>query len=247
MKIKKLLFTVAFTLSVALAAAQNFADSVRTEGYLPIRRTDATKWMLRYNGDILRYQAENNKPDADLNCDVLFLGSSSINLWKDIYTDMAPMKIIRRSYGGATIRDMIYNYNTIARGYNPRKIAIYVENDLGFSKESMTAGDTYDMFRLFIQMVQRDYPGVPLYIISLKPSFNKQDQLPDQLVVNKLLREFADRTPAVGYIDITKDMYYADGKLREDIFVEDRLHMNRKGYDIWTAIIKPILIEGLGL
>lgn len=56
----------------------------------------------------------------DTSCDVLFLGSSSINLWDNIYRDMAPLKILRRSYGGAALQDMLYNYDVIAGDITPQ-------------------------------------------------------------------------------------------------------------------------------
>ena len=97
------------------AEAQTPQDSVRFIGYLPVRHTDPTKWITRYQSEIDRYQTENQML-KDTSCDVLFLGSSSINLWDNIYRDMAPLKILRRSYGGAALRDMLYNYDVIARG-----------------------------------------------------------------------------------------------------------------------------------
>lgn len=230
-------------LSISLQA-QTAIDSTRISGYIPVYRADETKWLQRFQHDMDKYEKENAEL-TDFSCDVLVLGSSSVNLWHNIHNDLAPLKIIRRSYGGSTVRDNIYNYNTIARGYSPRKIAFYIENDLGNSKESISPGELYDLFRVFIQMLQRDYPQIPIYIISLKPSFNKQYQIPDQLIVNSLLADYAQRTPFVNFLDITQPMYDAQGNLREDIFIEDRLHMNQKGYDLWTAIIKPALAEGI--
>ena len=43
------------------------------------------------------------------------------------------------------------------------------------------------------------------------------------------------------YIDITKVMYDEAGNLRQDIFVEDKLHLNAEGYRLWTEVIKPYL------
>jgi hypothetical protein len=36
-------------------------------------------------------------------------------------------------------------------------------------------------------------------------------------------------------------MLGADGKPKPDIFLKDRLHMNLKGYELWTGIIRPYL------
>jgi lysophospholipase L1-like esterase len=34
-----------------------------------------------------------------------------------------------------------------------------------------------------------------------------------------------------------------DGLPKLDIFVADRLHMNRKGYELWKPIIGPVLVK----
>jgi lysophospholipase L1-like esterase len=36
-------------------------------------------------------------------------------------------------------------------------------------------------------------------------------------------------------------MLDGNGVVLQDIFVDDNLHMNAKGYDIWTNVLKPIL------
>jgi hypothetical protein len=231
----------ALLLAITFSSAQSpvvktVNDSTYISEYLRIHHTDDTKWLRRYQKDIDRY-IDINRTLTDFSCDLLIFGSSSINMWTNIYNDLSPLKIIRRSYGGATIRDMLYNYDVIARGYNPKKIAIYVENDIGGDRD-LTVGDTYDMFRVFTARIQRDYPGIPFYIISLKPSPLKAYHLKKQLMINSLITDFAKRTHNVFYIDITKDMYDNDGKVRKDIFLKDSLHMNQTGYDIWTKIIK---------
>ncbi len=124
---------------------------------IPFERTDRTEWIKRYQHDIDNYKKE-NKQLKDRSCDVLFLGSSSINLWNTIYEDFAPLKIIRRSYGGSTLRDILYNYKIVAKPYNPKKILLYVENDLGSSKESVSAVKCFDLFRILITKLKKRPP-----------------------------------------------------------------------------------------
>jgi len=230
-----------FLLVTTFASAQTATPTTLIKTVIPFEQRDETSWITRYQKDITNYQKE-NKRLKDLSCDVLFLGSSSINLWDTIYEDFAPLKLIRRSYGGATLRDMIYNYNTIAKGYTPKSIVLYVENDLGNHKEGVNAVKCFDLFRIFIDKLKKDYPNTPLIVVSLKPSQHKADQLKDQLLVNALLEENAT-AQGYTYIDITKVMYDEAGNLRTDIFKEDNLHMNAEGYKLWTAILKPLLIK----
>ena len=237
----KRILLLLFLLVTTFASAQTATPTTLIKTVIPFEQRDETSWITRYQGDINRYQKE-NKRLKDLSCDVLFLGSSSINLWDTIYEDFAPLKLIRRSYGGATLRDMIYNYNTIAKGYTPKSILLYVENDLGNHKEGVSAVKCFDLFRIFIDKLKKDYPNTPLIVVSLKPSQHKADQLKDQLLVNALLEENAT-AQGYTYVDITKVMYDEAGNLRTDIFKEDNLHMNAEGYKLWTAILKPLLIK----
>ena len=241
-RMKRILLLL-FLLVTTFASAQTATPTTLIKSVIPFEQRDETSWITRYQGDINRYQKE-NKRLKDLSCDVLFLGSSSINLWDTIYEDFAPLKLIRRSYGGATLRDMIYNYNTIAKGYTPKSILLYVENDLGSHKEGVNAVKCFDLFRIFIDKLKKDYPNTPLIVVSLKPSQHKADQLKDQLLVNALLEENAS-AQGYTYVDITKVMYDEAGNLRTDIFKEDNLHMNAEGYKLWTAILKPLLLKSI--
>ena len=237
----KRILLLLFLLVTTFASAQTATPTTLIKTVIPFEQRDETSWITRYQKDITNYQKE-NKRLKDLSCDVLFLGSSSINLWDTIYEDFAPLKLIRRSYGGATLRDMIYNYNTIAKGYTPKSILLYVENDLGNHKEGVNAVKCFDLFRIFIDKLKKDYPNTPLIVVSLKPSQHKADQLKDQLLVNALLEQNAS-AQGYTYVDITKVMYDEAGNLRTDIFKEDNLHMNAEGYKLWTAILKPLLIK----
>ena len=104
------------------AEAQTPQDSVRFIGYLPVRHTDPTKWITRYQSEIDRYQTENQML-KDTSCDVLFLGSSSINLWDNIYRDMAPLKIL-----GSACEVIFYVNHNAAGVISPGDYIIIVEH-----------------------------------------------------------------------------------------------------------------------
>lgn len=245
-RIKKAFFLLGALLCLPFGMqGQVGPDSVRLSECLRAEHADALGWITRYQADIDRY-ADENRRLADKGCDVLFLGSSSINMWDNIVADMAPLRVIRRSYGGAAIRDMLYNYDVIARGYHPRSIVLYVENDLSGSREDLTVFQTFDFFRVFLERLGRDYPGVPVYVLSFKPSYARESILPKQRAINALLEEYAGVTDGVTYVDVAACMYDGSGVLRRDIFKPDNLHMNQTGYDLWTARLKPLLLEAAG-
>ena len=48
----------------------------------------------------------------------------------------------------------------------------------------------------------------------------------------------------VSYIDVWTPMLNANGQPRGELFGPDKLHMNRRGYQLWTQIIAPHLQLG---
>lgn len=208
---------------------------------LQLERSDARSWIQRDGKAIERFKAEDAQR-KNRGCDVLFVGSSSFRMWSTLTEDMAPLKVVNRGYGGSTIRDILFYYDDLLKPHQPGKIILYVENDFSGSQKDLSVGDAYDWFRIFAQRVRRDFPGVPLYIVSVKPSFARVKELPKQSALNALLREYCAATEGLHFIDVASAMHDAEGNLRKDIFSSDQLHLNRKGYLLWTSIIKPHLV-----
>src|SRR3546814_10375127 len=87
-----------------------------------------------------------------------------------------------------------------------------------------------DDFRAFVARIRRDLPDVPIAWLAIKPSLARVDQLPAQQRANALVEAAAARMHDVDFIDVATPMLDADGRPRAELFLEDGLHMNRKGY-----------------
>ncbi len=233
---------IAFILLFATALLVRAEEMITTSGCLKIEHTDSLKWIQR-DAHAVRTFEQQDASANNLSCDVLFVGSSSFRMWTTLEQDMAPLTVINRSYGGSCIRDILYYYDSIVKRFTPRKIILYVENDLSGSSADTSVGDAYDLFRLFAQKVQGDFPDVTLYIVSIKPSFAREKERTKTVMLNTLLKEYCENNDHLVFIDITRAMFDETGKLRDDLFLADRLHLNAKGYALWTGIIKPYLID----
>jgi lysophospholipase L1-like esterase len=55
------------------------------------------------------------------------------------------------------------------------------------------------------------------------------------------MRAIAAESRDLVYIDVVTPMLAADGTPRADIFIDDRLHMNAKGYAIWRQRVASSL------
>jgi lysophospholipase L1-like esterase len=67
--------------------------------------------------------------------------------------------------------------------------------------------------------------------------------LPKFQQANKQIKRYLKHQPNTVYIDVYSLMLNNDGGIQKDIFIEDNLHMNEKGYRIWTEAIKPFLLK----
>jgi lysophospholipase L1-like esterase len=45
------------------------------------------------------------------------------------------------------------------------------------------------------------------------------------------------------FVDVYNAMLNSDGTIKSELFIEDRLHMNAKGYAIWKKLIGPHLLR----
>jgi lysophospholipase L1-like esterase len=177
---------------------------------------------------------------------IVFAGSSSIRFWDSLVSDMKPLVVINRGFGGSEFSDLDMYAQRIVVAYHPRAVVAYEgDNDLaeGSSKTpEMVAGD----FRKFVQIVHGALPDTWIYILSIKPSNLRKKQWPEMKAANKLMQDYAATQKNVQYIDISTSMFDANGNLPRDLFKADALHPTAKLYAMWTAIIKPILLQRFG-
>lgn len=90
---------------------------------------------LALGAEVERY-VEADRAARPATCEVLFVGSSSIVLWKDsLAADMAPIPVINRGFGGSHIEHVNRWFNELVAPYRPRAIVFYAgDNDIDAGK-----------------------------------------------------------------------------------------------------------------
>src|ERR1700727_2542217 len=56
---------------------------------------------------------------------IVFVGSSSIRFWRTLETDMAPLDVINRGFGGSEMSDVAQYANRVVVAYKPRAVVVY--------------------------------------------------------------------------------------------------------------------------
>jgi lysophospholipase L1-like esterase len=174
---------------------------------------------------------------------IVCIGSSSMGGWhKTIQQDLAPLTVIPRGFGGSNMNEAVYYADRIVLPYKPRAVVLYEgDNDIA---SSISAETVRDKFVDFIKVVHGSLPEARIYFLSIKPSPSRWDRWPEMQRANKMIQEVCAANPLLTYIDVATPMLDQAGKPIADIFLKDNLHMNAKGYQIWTAAAKPVLMKG---
>lgn len=174
---------------------------------------------------------------------ILFLGSSSFRKWTDVQKYFPGYKIINRGFGGSTIPDAIYYAGEIVFPYQPRQVLIYEgDNDIA-SPGNITADSVLNRFKTLFNLIREKLPKTNIAFVSIKPSLSREKLMPEMAKANSLIQHFLNNEKNAVFIDVFHSMLNEDGTPRSDIFLQDGLHMDAKGYAIWQKIIQPYLIK----
>lgn len=174
---------------------------------------------------------------------VLLAGSSTFRLWLTAKEDLADYSIINRGFGGSQMSDLNFYFDRIVTKYNPKVILVYEgDNDLAAGESPMSV---FEDFKIFAEKVKNQLPNAIVGYCSIRPSLARINMRDKQVEANQMIRAYCKKLKGFYFVDIQKDFYLKNGDLMPDIFVSDKLHMNKKGYDIWTKATRKFLKKRL--
>lgn len=191
----------------------------------------------RFGNEIDRFMEWDSKNSFPANA-ILFVGSSSIRLWHT-RRSFLEFPVINRGFGGAYISDVNFFYSEVVYKYHPQLIVFYAgDNDIA---GGITADQVFDDYQKFVEKVQTDFPACKIFYLPIKPSLLRWKYWPAMKQTNLRIKQLCEGDSNLYYIDTATSMLNRDGEPREELFVEDGLHLNTLGYQLWESILKPHL------
>lgn len=172
---------------------------------------------------------------------IVFTGSSSFRMWKELPEDFPGLGVMNRGFGGSQLSDVREHFERLILRYHPRQVVIYCGgNDLAAKKPvAEVVADLKDV----VNRIHRDLPRAKVAYVSIALNPSRWDQRDQVRAANAAIAAFMAQDPRRQFIDVTTAMLGTDGAPKPDIFLPDRLHMNRKGYELWKPIIGPALVK----
>ena len=192
----------------------------------------------RFKTDVeeLAKKEYNFSPDKKL---VVFAGSSSIRMWKDVQSYFPEFNVINNGFGGSHFSDLLFFYDELILKRKPDILFIYEgDNDLAGNKKPRKI---FQEAKELTEKVKKDLPETKIIFISPKPSISRIKLKNSYISFNKKLKKYCNKTDNPEFADVWYPMLDKNGNVFKDVFLEDGLHMNKKGYDIWGKVIGEFL------
>ena len=200
---------------------------------------------------------------------ILFYGHSLFTRWgspkwgyrrmdEDIRMKDGSLAVVNHGFGTSTSEEQLYFYDRMVRPWEPRALVMStLGNDgmYGYSPEQ-----TMTNVAKILQWARTDFPGIKLFLVEPHPNpKGKETTLPDKW--NNGLHK---RRSFIQMLDAYEQLHEDTKiirlwnqpelfetpedvgdfhKVREDIFVADKVHPNQAGYDIFGRIFREALDE----
>jgi lysophospholipase L1-like esterase len=188
----------------------------------------------RFQEEILEIQKKYETQLDSTKETIVFTGSSSIRTWKNLQEIFPEYQIVNSGFGGSQATDLLVYTDELILQYNPKKVFIYEgDNDLNDLKKPKKI---IYVTKEIIAKIRNYNPGTRIVLISAKPSLARWHLKRKYKGLNRRFNRLCKKEQDLDYANIW-DIMFDGKKLRQDIFIEDGLHLNSKGYELWYQII----------
>ena len=196
---------------------------------------------------------------------IMFYGDSAFTRWSekfgntnledDICMKDGSVAAVNHGLGGSNTEQLLYRYNRMVKPWKPRALVLKTYNndrDAGY-----TPNEIVFLQSRILEWVRRDFPGIKLYVCDAKPILLDKDRkliwYHHQLEYNDLIAAYCAKHEDVKLVKLScmPELYENEEesgdytKVRTDVWIEDQVHFNAKGYelfkDFWLRELDDLL------
>ena len=193
----------------------------------------------------LRAYAQVNKTLGDVRPDVVFMGNSITEGWFNYHPDFFKKNNFAcRGIGGQTSSEMLVRFRQDVIELHPRVVAILAgTNDIAMNNGYIALENTFQNIVSMCELAK--FNGIKVLLCSVTPAayFNWRPQVEPAKIIpklNKMLREYAEATEGVEWVDYFTPMVGEDKAMRAEYSPEGS-HPNGEGYKVMERIVVPAI------
>lgn len=191
-----------------------------------------------WSADMANFAAQDATSPSAPGC-VLFLGSSSIRLWKTLQDDFPGVPVANRGFGGSQIADALVHFDRLILPHHPRLIVFYSgTNDVAAGKPPEQVVRDFETFCARVHEVR---PETRILFVSLQYAPSRWHLREKMAAANAAVEKFCAADPRRGFVDTNPAMLAANGEPDAALYTNDRLHMAAGGYAVWAKLLAPLV------
>jgi hypothetical protein len=210
----------------------------------PVRKYNSLPEVKAWETEIAKFE-QLDRDEKYPKESIMFAGSSSIRLWSDLKEDMLPYPVLQRGYGGAKLSDFAVYADRIFDPHECRAIVIFIANDITGSEQDKTPDEVLALYKNVIKTIRKTHKETPVFWIAITPTSSRWKVWPEIQKANNLIKDYCDNHKNLYFIKTDFGFLGKDGKPNDQLFRDDLLHLNDKGYDVWKQIIRTDLYQVL--
>ena len=185
---------------------------------------------------------------AQGNVDVLFMGDSITDFWRNDTGPFAGKAVMDRTWpglnianfgiAGDTTQGVLYRLaNGEGEGFTPKAIMLMIGTNNTAANNHMEIAEAIGA--IVLDMETR-WPDAQILLLGIFPRGMPDDPVRDEIArINTIIARL-DARPNVHYLDIGEVFLDANGVIPEAI-MSDRLHPSTAGYELWAEAVKEPL------
>ena len=155
-------------------------------------------------------------------------------MWKTLEQDFPQYHVINRGFGGSQISNSFISLSHRDSLPAARDCFHAGGNDINAGKSAETV---FNDFEMFVTKVREKLPRTKIAYISIAPNPARWSQLDRIREANRLIHDYTAKHAGLSFIDVFLPMLGSDGQPKAGIYLDDKLHMNARGYAIWTRVV----------
>lgn len=188
---------------------------------------------------------------------ILFYGDSSFTRWngagirpleQSIRRKDGSSAVINHAFGGATSEELLYYYNRLVKPWAPRAMVFCdFGNDAAFNYSATEM--LYLQSRIFAY-ARQDMPGIKLYLCDRRPVAKKFSHSIEMRLreYNDMLQDYCAKHDDCTFVShAAYAPFFESGNTdrypigRKELYVEDDVHFNQIGYDLYAEFFRQVL------
>jgi lysophospholipase L1-like esterase len=196
---------------------------------------------------LMKHQ-ENLKVAKQGDIDVLFMGDSITDFWRNAEDPFAGKPVLDEYFGhlkvanfgiaGDTTQGVLYRLqNGEGQGFRPKAIMLMIGTN---NTMQNNAPEIAEGIGAVVLELQKDFPDAKILLLGVFPRGGPDEPVRATVKqINDIIKKLHDGE-RVHFLDIRTEFLDANGNIPEDVMA-DALHPSTKGYEIWAKAVKEPL------